>query len=152
MKKYGVGFAVMLLCMVSMVIGVQVGMRTGKAVANAAALENMEIQRKALMLEYGHLQDIYSILQCESDMNHGAVGDGGRARGIAQFHRGTFDFLKSKARMEHFEYTSREDQIRLLDWSVENGYANWWTCYTKLKISGRLHYVEPGMPQRDIAQ
>ncbi len=74
------------------------------------------------------------ILECESDNRHydtgGKIkkGDGGRAYGIAQFHKKTFEVLKKLARRPELDLKNKDDQLWLFDWALKNGHAHNWTC------------------------
>lgn len=68
-------------------------------------------------------------IDCESDWNEEAVGDGGLAYGIAQFHEKTFDWMKGLAKRDDLLYKERDDQIELMAWAFSNGYAHHWSCY-----------------------
>lgn len=76
----------------------------------------------------------YRILHDESGCRHydraGNIitGDGGRALGIAQFHRATFESLKKLAGREELDIMSRDDQLWLFDWAIRNGHAHNWTA------------------------
>ena len=78
---------------------------------------------------------VESIILCESGGNNNAVGDNGRARGVGQFWRSTFDFMKAEANNPFLDYYSEQDQRWLLKWALNNGYASHWTCATKLGIA-----------------
>lgn len=70
--------------------------------------------------------------KCESGLRHeGVYGDNGKAYGIMQFHRGTFDWF-AKMYGKQMDYYSREDQIELAAWAFANGYASHWTCFNRL--------------------
>ena len=72
-------------------------------------------------------------IKCESGFRHeGLYGDGGRAYGIAQFHRPTFESFKKKANMPTANYFNKYDQIDLMAWAFKVGYANHWTCFRKI--------------------
>lgn len=76
------------------------------------------------------------ILKCESDYRHdGLWGDGGKAYGIAQFHKRTFNRLKVEAGMPQLRWKSLQDQLRLFDWALRNGHAGAWTCASKTKLA-----------------
>ena len=69
----------------------------------------------------------YELLKCESGFNEFAVGDLGKAFGIAQYHKGTFnDFCEG-------EYKNPEDQIKcmaeMLGKKLEYHWAN---CVAKV--------------------
>lgn len=74
------------------------------------------------------------IIMCESSCRHeGVYGDHGKAYGIAQFHRPTFNEFKKRAGRPDLKYKSEQDQIWLLKWALRNGLENHWTCYKKVK-------------------
>jgi hypothetical protein len=73
---------------------------------------------------------LYDIADCESKLDHNATGDNGRAFGILQFHKQTFDWLSRKAQVNG-DYFSKRDQIALGLWAFDNGYGYLWTCYKK---------------------
>ena len=54
-------------------------------------------------------------------------GDAGRAIGIAQFHRATFNRLKKLAGRPELNIKKKEDQLWLFDWAMRNGHAHNWT-------------------------
>ncbi len=68
------------------------------------------------------------VMWCESSNNPKAVGDGGRARNVMQFHRPTFDSF-SKRYGKQLDYDSYKDQIELAAWMFSKGHQNHWTCY-----------------------
>lgn len=89
---------------------------------------------------YSELYDVDSgiinkVIQCESRGNVNAVGDGGRSRGIAQFQEPSFNRL-SRLMGEELEYTSPHDQIKLMVWSIANGYGREWSAYRALMNGG----------------
>lgn len=76
-----------------------------------------------------HERTKMEILKCESNFRHDVWGDNGRAYGIAQFHKPTFEWLKGLANMRCLEWKSEKDQIKLLDWALRNGYGKLWSCF-----------------------
>lgn len=75
-------------------------------------------------------QLLHKIIMCESGRHHKNVwGDGGQAYGIAQFHKETFYRFARQAHLQHMHWKSEADQIVLLNWALDNGHANSWTCY-----------------------
>lgn len=75
-------------------------------------------------------QLLHKIMTCESGRHHkGVWGDGGKAYGIAQFHEKTFYRFAKEAHLKNMHWKSRADQIVLLNWALDNGHANSWTCY-----------------------
>lgn len=72
-------------------------------------------------------------IQCESRYDNDVIGDSGKARGIAQFWKSTFNMFKEKSGMKELRYESEDDQIKLMAWAFSNGYAKHWTCYRLIK-------------------
>lgn len=75
-----------------------------------------------------------AVMNCESSGNLEAVGDHGLAYGPFQWHKTSFDWLKSVAikRGEPFQdlsYTDPQDQITLAAWAFANGFQGQWSCY-----------------------
>lgn len=70
------------------------------------------------------------VIKCESGYNSYAIGDGGKAYGLLQFHEPTFNSFKKKSGLA-VEYKNPKDQITLAAWSWTNGYQSHWTCYKK---------------------
>ena len=73
------------------------------------------------------------IVELESGWRPNVIGDGGRAFGLAQFHKGTFDDFKEEAQMSELEYKNPYHQLTLLVWAIENGKQNHWTTYKRAK-------------------
>jgi len=79
------------------------------------------------------LRQAAAVIRCESGGRHDGVwGDGGRSYGIAQYQRRTFYALAEEAGLSAADWKSREDQVQLLVWAIENGRAGEWTCWRKL--------------------
>lgn len=84
-------------------------------------------------LQYGVDPVIFKkVMRCESNNNPLAIGDGGMARNVMQFHKQTFDGY-SKMFYDKFGrqlyYDSYKDQIELAVWMFSNGEQHHWTCY-----------------------
>lgn len=75
------------------------------------------------------------VAKCESGLSNSAIGDGKRANGIFQYHKGSFD-RHAKLFGEQLDYTSAHDQIKLAMWAMANGHANEWTAYRAIKNGG----------------
>jgi soluble lytic murein transglycosylase-like protein len=76
----------------------------------------------------GNYDELYNVIQCESNWNHRAVGDSGLAFSLAQFHKQTFNSFKEMAKMD-LDYYNPFDQIELMVWSFSKGLQNHWTCH-----------------------
>lgn len=89
---------------------------------------------KCLIMRYSLLYGVSSdevrkVLKCESNLQTGAVyGDGGKAYGIAQLHKPTFEAF-SKDLGKEMDYYSYQDQIELISWAFAHNKKNHWTCY-----------------------
>jgi len=71
------------------------------------------------------------IAKCESMLNPTAVGDGGLAYGVFQFHKPTFEMFAKKIG-ESLDYYKTEDNIKLAVWAFANDREFHWTCARKL--------------------
>jgi len=72
----------------------------------------------------------FKIIYCESGFNQSAIGKAGEI-GVAQFLPSTWAWMKNKSGLD-VDINNANDQLRLLLWALQNGYANHWTCYKKL--------------------
>lgn len=88
------------------------------------------------------------IMTCESGMRYDAVGDDGVSRGIAQFRKETFyEFAAMTKEAGKWDakilgrpnWKNPLQQIFLLEWGIDNGYGDRWTCYRM--IQHRLEYA-----------
>lgn len=68
-----------------------------------------------------------AIILCESN-NSMVYGDNGRAYGVAQFWKGTFQMMKDASGMYWLDYYSANDQRNLLMWAIDNNLISHWTC------------------------
>lgn len=96
----------------------------------------------------GNSSIVLKILQCESNFRSNVYGDGGKAYGIAQFHRPTFNRFAMKAAPEMIkaglwpaQYKNPTHQVFLLDWAIKHNYGSSWTCYTKIKHQERMKKI-----------
>jgi len=71
------------------------------------------------------------IAACESQFKTDAVGDNGKAYGVFQFHKPTFEEFSRKFG-EELEYTNPEHNIKLAVWALTHGLESHWTCYGKV--------------------
>ena len=90
-------------------------------------------------LEGGNYDDIITptmriVIKCESGGHHidpktGKITTGQAGElGIAQFMQSTFDWFSNLSGIKGTIYSER-DQIILMRWAFDNGYASHWTCY-----------------------
>lgn len=73
--------------------------------------------------------EISKVAFCESSFNPKAKGDSGRAFGVMQYHKPTFEAF-SKLMGEELDYYSYNDQLKLTAWIWANypQYKSHWTC------------------------
>lgn len=77
---------------------------------------------------------LIDIIECESSGRHDAVGDDGVSNGIAQFRKETFYEFARQAKMKGMIYKNPIHQLRLMNWAIDHGYGNRWTCFRKLTV------------------
>lgn len=82
---------------------------------------------------------ISKIIQCESQGKENALGDGGRAFGIMQYHKASF-INHSEIYGEELDYYSTYDQIKLGTWAIANGRGNEWTAFRAIKNGGTYSF------------
>lgn len=120
-----------------MVFGALLFATTAKAQAPEIELAPMPTDPKGLI---EHFADVYgantnellTVAFCESGYKPHAVGDGGRAVGVFQYHKPTF-ISYSKKLGEELNYHSTYDQAKLTAfiWTNYPKEKRAWTCYTK---------------------
>ena len=88
--------------------------------------------------DYVQFRLLEKIVWLESNWKVNAIGDGGRAFGLAQFHKGTFNQFKEKAEMPELEYKNPYHQITLLVWAIENNLQSHWTTYKRAKKLSKI--------------
>lgn len=122
--------------LVLVALGAQAGLWKGRLLEREQMAADLAQMRRLLDEAGERLEELETrvaaaeIIECESNGRHDGVwGDGGQSYGIAQFKKGTFDYLKKKAGEEGFEWKRREDQLALLRWALKNGYGGHWACY-----------------------
>jgi len=81
---------------------------------------------------------ILDILECESGYRTKVCSDGGKSCGIAQFQRETFYRFARLAKLQNWglgkpEWNNQIHQVKLLEWAIDNGLGNHWTCYIRLE-------------------
>ncbi len=101
-----------------------------------------------------YFSDLYSVdyklidkvIECESEYKNNVCGDSGKSCGIGQFQKTTFNDL-SKKMGEQLDYYSEHDQIKLLTWSIANGYGKNWTAYRTIKNGGVYSFYSKQLKQ-----
>lgn len=72
------------------------------------------------------------IVDCESGGKQTAIGKAGEI-GIAQFKPGTWTWMSDLASFNG-SINNSDDQLYLLQWGLDNGYENHWTCFSLLGL------------------
>lgn len=85
---------------------------------------------------------VINILECESSGKHDAVGDGGIAYGIAQFHKDTFYEFAALMGMQPADWHNSIHQLRVMNWALDHGYGGRWSCYRKLMKKEKRHAIK----------
>jgi len=82
----------------------------------------------ALITEkYGlNYEELYKVVECESNWNVNAVGDDGRSFGLAQFLKTTFEEECNG------DYYNSYDQLKCMGEMWDRGMQRRWTCYRLL--------------------
>lgn len=79
-----------------------------------------------------NVRGLYETAKCESNFRETAVGDGGLAYGVMQFHEATFNWFKKLSGMTELEYRNSYDQVDLAVWAFQNNLNSHWSCWRKL--------------------
>lgn len=91
-----------------------------------------------LIEKYGGEQEqiLTKVMNCESGGRRDVKGDGGKAHGLYQYHKPTWDRF-AKLYGQEMDYYSPLDQIKLTAFVFQKypEYRNHWTCFTKNKNS-----------------
>lgn len=132
-------FLAFILVLILTVVFIQIGIKHGRDLERSEIEAETEVLRESInsleatIVRLKKDALIADIVACESSGRHkGLWGDGGKSYGIAQFQKNTFYYLAKKAGVSGLKWKSREDQLWLLRWSIDNGYGDNWTCYQKL--------------------
>jgi len=89
--------------------------------------EEIKLALADISIKYGlDYEQIKNIAVCESGLNNTQIGDSGKARGIFQFWKSTFD--------KHCQgnYLSASDQIKCFAQMFVSKHEKEWTCFKKL--------------------
>lgn len=76
-----------------------------------------------------------AIAKCESELKTTAVGDGGRARGVFQFHKPTFEMFAKKMGQPDLDYKNTEDNVNVAMWAFAHDKQSHWSCTEKIALN-----------------
>lgn len=79
-----------------------------------------------------------AVMRCESGGNQSVIGDNGRAVGIFQYHKGTFESFAKEMGDTSLKRESEFDQATVTAWAFAQGetYRRHWTTYRAIKNGG----------------
>jgi hypothetical protein len=82
---------------------------------------------------------LWTLSWCESRYDENAVGDGGRALGVAQWWASSWKYYNEKygTNLDRF---NTEDQIEMTAKVLleKNGWRNWYNCFTKTSLADKI--------------
>lgn len=111
-------------------------LQLNKQLAEQERINKMTVEEilKEIPPKYGvKPETVKKIAFCESSYRYNAVGDGGHAYGVMQFHKPTFDGFSKKYGKE-YDYKSTLDQVELASEMISKGNARHWTCAKKTGV------------------
>ncbi len=73
------------------------------------------------------------VAKCESEYRTNVYGDSGKAYGVYQFHKPTFELFAKAYGDESMDYKNPEHSIKLALLAISHGEGDHWTCYRKVK-------------------
>jgi len=91
----------------------------------------------------------HEIIQCESSGRAHVWGDDHKSYGIAQFRKETFYEFANAAHLRRPNWRDPRQQIYLLNWGIDHGYANRWTCYRLIKKGKWPHDIQHSRSNRN---
>lgn len=118
------------------------------AFAKPVTTSDLEIPEQSYTMQIDYFADLYGsdssivkkVVQCESQYNPTALGDGGRSKGIAQFQEETFTRM-SKILGEELDYHSSHDQLKLLSFAMSRPeLAREWTSWRAIQNGGKYSF------------
>lgn len=124
-----------LIAGLAIIIGFLLGAQSSRAEAPNVILSDKPIQEVITHFAKEYNQDpqvLLTVAKCESNFRGDVYGDGGRAYGVFQFHKPTFEGYE-KQYGEDLDYYSAYDQAKLASWMFSKNGENHWTCF-------KMHY------------
>lgn len=106
---------------------------------------------KELVTKYAQVYNVNSkvmlaMMRCESSGNQSAIGDGGRAKGIYQYHTGTWERIEDKLGKD-MDINSEHDQVHMTAYALSQGMGSQWTSYVAIKNGGTYSFYSKLMKQ-----
>lgn len=106
---------------------------------------------KELVTKYAQVYNVNSkvmlaMMRCESSGNQSAIGDGGRAKGLYQYHTGTWERIENKLGKD-MDINSEHDQVHMTAYALSQGMGSQWTSYRAIKNGGTYSFYSRLMKQ-----
>lgn len=106
---------------------------------------------KELVTKYAQVYNVNSkvmlaMMRCESSGNQSAIGDGGRAKGLYQYHTGTWERIENKLGKD-MDINSEHDQVHMTAYALSQGMGSQWTSYVAIKNGGTYSFYSKLMKQ-----
>lgn len=131
------------------------------ALPQSSSLADLEITEAPYTIQADFFATLYGVdssivnkvLDCESNYNHSAKGDGGKSKGIAQIQKPTWNWMELqyfKEWGEHLNYESSFDQIKMLAYQISKGNGNNWTSYVAIKKGGKYSFYSSQLKKHFI--
>lgn len=123
-------------------------------ITNPLQIAQADIQKsttKELIKKYAEVYNVndkvmLAMMNCESSGNQSAIGDGGRAYGIYQYHNGTWERLEDKIGKD-MDITSEHDQVQMTAYALSQGMGSQWTSYRSIMNGGTYSFYSKLMKQ-----
>ena len=120
-------------------------------IAQAEQSITTEYSTTELIKKYAQVYNVNSkvmlaMMRCESSGNQSAIGDGGRAKGLYQYHTGTWERIEKKLDKD-MDINSEHDQIHMTAYALSQGMGSQWTSYVAIKNGGTYSFYSRLMKQ-----
>lgn len=77
---------------------------------------------------------LYKVAKCESSLDIKALGDHGEAKGLLQFHQGTFDMYAKLVGILKPDIWNVEQQAQVASYMFFHNQQDQWTCFSKINV------------------
>lgn len=96
--------------------------------------ELKQVLSEKVMKYGGNYAEMVRVINCESGFNQNPQGwnDGGKAFGVAQFHKETFVAFSKEMGEPQLNYYNPVDQLEVMVWAFNHQKKSHWSCWTKL--------------------
>lgn len=131
--------------------------------AKPLTTKELEIPELPYTMQIDYFANLYGadssivkkVVECESQWNEDALGDGGRSYGLGQFQKQTWNALVDEYQKQYNEelnYKSSHDQLKLLTFSISEGHGSHWTAYRAIKNGGTYKFYSNQLKKNFIVK